>query len=270
MNPQPISRRNALKSSIATVAGSMVPAAVFAQNAAPEPSVGTPRALPQQQETTESAPKRAERQLIQQPTATMLGRTGEEAATWERITRELGTSLQFTSDGKATGELSDELQRIEKGFVFRAARNDSDYVWLHVEPLIDQAADLLDRGLQDRANWDEMSVKMFDLLLELKEFAELDQIHQEEERVGLYSTPAKQSLAEHAAELTYQQGEERVRAAVEKVLADYFSAPVKDKQSKASQGLAWLGGRAAYFFDNQTSKAIFRILGMEPRVRYPA
>ena len=73
-------------------------------------------------------------------------------------------------------------------------------IHLQVEPLLDQAADLLDRALNSRRLFDETTEKMFNLLLELNEYIELDRIHRREEQEGLYDTPYERAYSEYAAE----------------------------------------------------------------------
>lgn len=256
-NDTPVNRREAFKPLAATLAGALIPAKLIASPPQPSTGVGVP--LPEGISSIPDVPARladnrpANQVVPSEPKHAMLVRSDDAAASWKRIIDSLTTELPLAPDGKSV-LLTDKLLRIEAGFHFNSARNDTDYVWLQIEPLIDQAADLLDRGLQDRAIWDEMSIKYLDLLLELKEFAELDRIHQEEEAAGLYSTPWKESMAEHAAIISEKQGQEQAKVALEKLTSDFFAAQVKEQQSKALQGLAWLSGRAGYYVEGQTVK----------------
>jgi hypothetical protein len=80
-----------------------------------------------------------------------------------------------------------------------------DFRSFHAEVLIQQAANLLDRGLRARAEWDELSIRAFDLVLDLKEYVEMEQIHDEESKAGYYEWPAKEAKLLEEAELYSQQ-----------------------------------------------------------------
>jgi len=58
---------------------------------------------------------------------------------------------------------------------------------LHVEPLLDQAQELLSRALQDRKIYSEAAAQAFQISLELEEFAKLDEIHERERQAGAYT-----------------------------------------------------------------------------------
>jgi hypothetical protein len=113
-------------------------------------------------------------------------RSGEEQKVWDTVQNILNSDYLLTSDGTSAGQLSKFALRIEKDFSFIAQERDDDFSSFHIEPLLDQAADLLDRGLKDREIWDEQATKMFLLALELNEYRSLDEIHQAEEASGIY------------------------------------------------------------------------------------
>jgi hypothetical protein len=82
----------------------------------------------------------------------------------------------------------------------------------HLELLLDQAADLLERVLKARAEWDELAVKAFNLALELEEYYRVDDVHQKEIIAGVYTLPSKQSVAErHADEVAIEKYNEALR-----------------------------------------------------------
>jgi hypothetical protein len=179
-------------------------------------------------------------------------RSASEQKEWDRMRNIIRSDLRPTSDGTVTGSLSAFTRRIEAGFKFKAQDRDEDFSYLHVEPLLDQAADLLDRGLRDRAVWDEQSVKMLDLTLELSEYSELDEIHAEEERRGLYDVPWKQSKADHSAEALnarYQQINEDI---IDRLIADYYNDTTINEQYNAARKAGWLTGCLVYSFQGQT------------------
>jgi hypothetical protein len=69
-----------------------------------------------------------------------------------------------------------------------------------VEPLLDQAVNLLDRCLVDRAQRDLYLVEWFKLKMELEQFLRLDDVLKREIASGLYTLPYQRALQESAAE----------------------------------------------------------------------
>src|SRR5262249_32354933 len=111
------------------------------------------------------------------------------------LLKSLDPDLHLTRDGLPTGALGLVLQSVDSGFQSLQG-NSGSFPLLHVEPLLDQASDLLDRGIKERSQWAELSAKALDAVLELYEFIELDRIHRNEEKEGLYDIPWLQSAAE--------------------------------------------------------------------------
>ena len=65
--------------------------------------------------------------------------------------------------------------------------------------MLGQAALLLERCLIERAEWNELREKAFNLVLEITEFIEIDRIHQQEIDAGFYTVASEQSQAEAEA-----------------------------------------------------------------------
>lgn len=82
----------------------------------------------------------------------------------------------------------------------RAGESVETYSIFQVEALLDQAADLLDRGIKLRGEWDELRTKRFLVDADLVEFFQLDEIHRQEELAGYYLLESKLSAAALAAE----------------------------------------------------------------------
>lgn len=179
-------------------------------------------------------------------------RSGGDKQAWEKIKSAIDSNMRVTADGSAAGSLSPFSRAIESGFVFKAEPLDANFSPLHVEPLIDQAADLLDRGLRDRATWDEQAIKMLELSLELGEYKDLDAIHAEEEQAGLYDVPSRLSAAEKSAEAlnaSYQQYNEDL---IDRIIQDLYSTDEINKSYNASRKAAWLTGLVPARYDGQT------------------
>lgn len=178
-------------------------------------------------------------------------RTGNELQAWNRTRSLIEGELKPTIDGSSSGALVPFSRRIESGFRSKGDALEEEFSLLHVEPLIDQAADLLDRGLRDRAVWDDQAVKWLQLALELGEYKELDVIHADEEGAGLYDVPSKQSIAEYVAEdlnAKYQQVNENM---VENLISTYLNVNEIYKVHNAAIKSAWLTGCLPYRFDGQ-------------------
>jgi hypothetical protein len=75
----------------------------------------------------------------------------------------------------------------------------SRFRFQHVEYLIDQAADLLDRGMRDREAWAELQEKRFELAVALEEFSHLDEIQREEDSTGQSKKISLESRAKATA-----------------------------------------------------------------------
>jgi hypothetical protein len=87
-----------------------------------------------------------------------------------------------TADG--TTFASKHLRRIESQLSSTTARDaqalNTTFLNTHADILLNQATDLLERALSDRAKWDDMSIKNLMQMIDLSQFVELDNIHQQE------------------------------------------------------------------------------------------
>lgn len=178
------------------------------------------------------------------------GRAPRDAKAWESVLQSLRSALPLTSTGTVSGELDDSLLRIEQGFAFLHQAEDNDFSPLHIEPLIDQAADLLDRGLRDRAVWDDLAAKMLTLALEIHEYAELDKIHSEEEKQGVYEVPARVSQADLSASQSEVLYSDYIKSIINNV-AGTFSNVEANKLYNAYRYAAWITGVVPYTWQGQ-------------------
>ncbi|MCI0538005.1 MAG: hypothetical protein L0Z50_22545 [Verrucomicrobiales bacterium] len=204
MNNTEIDRRGLLKAGGLAIAGAIFAGEAHAQAPA-QNSSGMKDEKPLLPKTVEipaelQTPSVATFADEEPPGAIPFPRPNDEAQAWKSTVRKLATECPITTNESLSGPLNRFLLRIESGFTFKRNPTDTDFSPLHIEPLLDQAADLLDRGLRDRAVWDDQSVKALELWLELHEYKELDTIHSEEERSGVYEVPWKISNGELRAE----------------------------------------------------------------------
>lgn len=91
-----------------------------------------------------------------------------------------------------------------------------------VEELLDQAADLLDRALKERASWDDLYEKWFSVQLALHEAAAVDVIQRAEQSARVFEIESETSLGEAQAASAGQDALEITRRAAQ-VLRDAYS-----------------------------------------------
>src|SRR5687768_17503438 len=89
--------------------------------------------------------------------------------------------------------LTDNLPRftrgIEAGFAFTDHPEDAHFRWQHVEQLLQQSGDLLDRALQARTEYRDLAARALGVALQITEFDQLDAIHRREQEANYYQLP---------------------------------------------------------------------------------
>lgn len=75
-----------------------------------------------------------------------------------------------------------------------------------VEPLLEQAASILDRAFADRASWQALGEKYVNLKLDLAQYFALYKISLDEEAAGRYDVDARTSAAQENSNLVRQAG----------------------------------------------------------------
>lgn len=184
------------------------------------------------------------------PPASVFARSSNDENAWKSIKTKVRSEFRVTSDGTSVGSLSTFARSITSNLRIEAKAD--QFNSLHVEPLIDQAADLLDRGVKDRTAWDELAVKWTNLNLEMNEYVDLDEIHREEERDGLYDVPFQQSVAAYNSEVAYSWGlnfsEYKIRTWFEFL---YGAGKFEEYVNAAALG-GWIGGCVPWTFNGQS------------------
>ena len=198
---------------------------------------------------TAMAQARRPRSMAKQPRPVISGvafaRTVVDERGWKRTKDRLATA-PLTARGLAAGKFERNALHIDSGFRFAAEPNDEDFSFMQVEPLLDQAADLLDRALRDRATYDELAAKYVRLKMEIEEYAELDAIHAEEEANGVYDVPAAVSASEQNATAINHKQRTWLSGLIQKGLEEDFSEDQKKKLLHVETWTAYLSGRAPY------------------------
>ena len=163
-----------------------------------------------------------------------------DEANWQKVVASLSAIYDPTKP----------FPRIEDGFSYKPRLGDDEFRLQHVESLLDQAADLLDRGLKGRSEWNSLNDKRFTLFLSLKEYTDLDKIHQEEAQKGFYTVAYKQSTSSEEAESWITSYTSAAASYLTSLLADKFSLNEKNRQSAQAQLQAWLAHLAVYQLPN--------------------
>jgi hypothetical protein len=115
---------------------------------------------------------------------------------------EVLSHLSQREDVNKVGLGSDNLRHsLDDLFSFEWPKEiDRDYYRpQQVEFLLDQAADLLDRGIRDRAQWADLYEKWLRNALEIRELLAISKIQDDEDRAGLFGIPHDLSSGEKAA-----------------------------------------------------------------------
>ncbi|RWD32582.1 MAG: hypothetical protein EOS34_20895 [Mesorhizobium sp.] len=109
----------------------------------------------------------------------------------------------------SAGSDSNKAGRFELDIFTAISINPSPFSPLHIEPLLDQARDLLGQCLADRKSYAEMEASAVQIALELKEFEDTDAIHEQERLSGAYTVPRDRAWKEMVADYATLQGAEQ-------------------------------------------------------------
>jgi hypothetical protein len=138
-------------------------------------------------------------------------------------------------------------QQVESGYLHVQLPSDVLFRMQHVEVLLDQAADLLERALAQRAEWSDLGTKAFNVSSELQQFFKIDEIHQDETAHGFYTHDAAQASADVVTQSQSQEVLSEQALFLLSLVDQYYSTDVINQQSGFSQLLAWLGHLANYY-----------------------
>lgn len=159
---------------------------------------------------------------------------------WSDIIQKATETYNLNSTQQLTHAIAPELLAIDSSFAFVALKGDEQFEPHRVEHLLAEANDLLTRGLDYQEQWDDLAVKTFNVIVELKEFNELDEIHQDETNAGVYAIPALDSFAELMAQSALVDGHANEIILMKWILDTAFSVDAINNQSFNAQIIAWL------------------------------
>jgi hypothetical protein len=132
------------------------------------------------------------------------------------------------------GRCAEIAMNIETGWK-NGGKPAPEFIIFQVEQLLDQAADLLDRGLRDRAEWDRKAVDAVNLGVELDQFHRLDEIHLREDAAGYYTWAASVARSDAAAEKTLYESAEAAAKQIEDYGNKYLDGDGLRRREVAAQ-----------------------------------
>jgi hypothetical protein len=128
---------------------------------------------------------------------------------------------------------------IESRFKFSPLDSDSEFNPLHLEQLLDQAASLLDRCMEERSRRDALQIEKWRLQLDLDRFFRLDNIQQRERQAGLDTLPYERAVMDGGAERSLEEYHKKAEVQ-RKTLMDDLLASGFNKLMAARELSAWL------------------------------
>jgi hypothetical protein len=148
---------------------------------------------------------------------------------------------------------------LESQFQFAALDSDADFNYLHVGPLLDQAAGLLDRCAVARTQRDRLQMEKWKLALELDGFFRLGQLQERERQAGVDTLPYQRAVMESGAENSLESNHKSAEAQLAGLMDDLVASGF-NKRMAARELSAWLaayplkdadlrGDDAGYTFD---------------------
>ncbi len=151
------------------------------------------------------------------------------------------------------------LPSIDASFKFAPAESDHEFYYLHVEPLLEHAATLLDRCECYKAKRDELQAAEWKIGLEFQQFLQLDQIADQERETGLDTLAYERAVLGSAAEQSLEENHRNAEAQLKTLVNDLVASGL-NRRMAARELAAWLsayplkdadlrGDDAAYTFD---------------------
>lgn len=180
-------------------------------------------------------------------------RSPSELELWKKVIEQTPELLALTENEDLSSPLDKNLLRIDSGFVFEPAPQDVELSYLHVEPLLDQAADLLDRAIRDRSSAEDLIVKRFELAVALQEFKNLDEVTLLEESAGKYSVPHDMSKARAGGGRSSVKQYRKLRDQYNAILDDFYKKSELDVYLTSAYRA---GFASAYSEENDPTKKI--------------
>jgi hypothetical protein len=180
---------------------------------------------------------------------------------WEETVNSLHNHFSLTNrldngrlKTKSVAEpLPSQYSDIATGFRYRPLHAEP-LNFLQVEGLLQECANLLDRGMKTRSEWSNLSVRAFTTGLDLVQFAQLDDVHQEEIAAGFYTLNYQQSAFELQENNADADAALTARAYLSYLLSNQYSQAEMLKQNAIAQLEAWISTLPAFVNDLDDDK----------------
>lgn len=144
-----------------------------------------------------------------------------------------------------------EFRQITVGLVYKSQPLDEAFNPFHVETLLDQASNILDRAIRDRSQYEAIAAEYFSLMTELGEYLALDEIHKEEDAAGIYDVDWTTAVSELNAEYEIRDLNFLCKSGSDWTYTAQFSQQAMDGYSAASQCAAFISGAVPYSYKDQ-------------------
>lgn len=177
-------------------------------------------------------------------------RTPGEQAAFQRLLDALSRDFPLL-ESPLSGALDDRLRCITSNFTFTPQSGDEAFNPFHVEVLLDQAGNILDRAIRERGQYEAIAAEYFSLVSELLEFTALDAIHSEEEAAGAYDVERKRARSDYDAELLTKSMYGRCRSNADWYYNNFLTQPDRNAYAAAVQRSAWVAGLVPYYWEGQ-------------------
>ncbi|WP_158822822.1 hypothetical protein [Granulicella sp. S156] len=155
----------------------------------------------------------------------------------------------YGADSTVLGGALHPATSIEESFRFAPVDEDLTFRLQQAESLINSSADLLERALASRKEWNDLQGNAFSVGLSIQQYLELDAIHDDETAAGYYTHTAIEAAALADADSLSRDDVLEQYQELGQLVANYFDNSTIEEQSGTTQLQAWLSKLADY--DNQ-------------------
>ncbi|MGP8224752.1 MAG: hypothetical protein ACLQGT_01210 [Terracidiphilus sp.] len=159
----------------------------------------------------------------------------------------------YGADVSTPGGSFPPISYIEETFTFSAKDEDFSFRTQQPEALLNSSADLLERALSSRREWNELQGSAFSVGLSIQQYLELDKIHDDETAAGYYTHTAAETSSLAQADSLAQEDTFEQYNQLGQLIGSYFDQPTIDDQSASAQELAFLSKLADYDSESQNT-----------------
>src|ERR1035437_7447755 len=167
-----------------------------------------------------------------------------DLASWHGVEFDAKRLYGVSSDLASASTL--QIGNISESFSYTAHANDSAFRYQFVELLLDQAADLLERALANRREWNLLAARSFEVAADIQQYFELDKIHQEETAAGFYTNDSAEALNDSANQKIALESAMELASFILFILNTHFNIGTINDTLDAAKLQSWLAHLATY------------------------